>query len=146
MSPSPAPSRQPTDAPTSNLTKRKLFTSTGSMLRKDRSPVKKRAKIPKKVKSPEKLPYEKTNEELEEIMRAKVKAHFAPKKPPTDPIKELLNTIPKETMDRTVDNLYNPPASPLTDYERCIEKTHSSQMEEKKCGKKVPQLGEQEVQ
>ena len=46
---------------------------------------------------------------------------------------------------RTVDNLYNPLA-PLTDYERCIEKTHSSQMETKKCGKKVPQLGEQELQ
>ena len=64
-SPSPAPSRQPTDAPTSNLTKRKLqFTSTGTMLRKDRSPVKKRTKIPKKAKTPEKLSYEKTNEEL----------------------------------------------------------------------------------
>ena len=116
------------------------------MLRKDRSPLKKRAKIPKKVKTPEKLSYEKTNEELEESIRADVKAQLAPKKPPTDPIKELLNTIPKENIDRTINNLYNPPASPLTDYERCIEKTHSSQMEQKKCGKKVPQLGEQEVQ
>ena len=76
-SPSPAPSRQPTEAPTSNLTKRKLFTSTGTMLRKDRSPVKKCPNIPKKVKTPEKLPAEKSMEELEESSRAQVKAFFA---------------------------------------------------------------------
>ena len=116
------------------------------MFRKDRSPVKKHAKIPPKVKTPPKLPYEMTNEELEESVHADVKAQLAPKKPPTDPIKELLNTITKKILDRTVENLYNPPPSLLTDYECCIEKTHISQMEEKKCGKKVPQLGEQEVQ
>ena len=52
-SPSPAPSRQPTAAATSNFTKRKLFQS---------SPVKKRARKPKEVKAPEKLAGEMTME------------------------------------------------------------------------------------
>ena len=118
------------------------------MLRKDRSPVKKRPNIPKKVKTPEKLPTEKSMEELEESSRAQVKAFFAQKKKERqDPVKELLKNIPRETLERTVDNLYIPPVRPLSDYERGIDKQHSSQMEEtKKCGKKVPQLGEQEVQ
>ena len=71
-------------------------------------------------------------------------AFFARKK--QDPVKEILKNIARETLDRTVDNLYIPPVRPLSDYERCIDKQHSSQMEEKKCAKKVPQLGEQEVQ
>ena len=74
-------------------------------------------------------------------------AFFARKKQERqDPVKELLKTIPSERLDRTVDNLYIPPVRPLSDYERGINKQHSSQMEEHKCGKKVPQLGEQEVQ
>ena len=44
------------------------------MLRKDRSPIKKRPNIPKKVKTPEKLPVEKSKEELEESSHAQVKA------------------------------------------------------------------------
>ena len=126
-SPSSAPSRQLTDSPTSNLAKRKLFTSTGTMLRKDRSPVKKRLNIPKKVKTPEKLPAEKSKEELEESSRVYVKSFFAQKKQEKqDPVKELLKNIPRETLEHTIDNLYIPPVRPLSDYERGIDKQHSS--------------------
>ena len=142
-SPSPAPSRQPTAAPTSNITKRKLFTS---------SPVKKRARKPKEVKAPEKLPGEMNLEELKLSTEGKAKAFFDQKKKErlearVDPIKKLLKTIPTEVKDRTVDNLYDPPPPPLSDYERGIDKVLSSQMEkEKSCGKTVAQLGEQEAQ
>ena len=62
-------------------------------------------------------------------------------------MKELLKTIPTEVKDHTVDNLYDPPPPPLSDYERGIEKVLSSQMkQEKACGKRVAQLGEQEAQ
>ena len=71
MSPSPALSRQPTAVPSSNLTKRKLFTS---------SPVKKRARKPKEVKAPEKLAGEMTMEELELSTQGKAKAFFEQKK------------------------------------------------------------------
>ena len=139
-SPSPVPSRQPTDAPPSNLIKRKLFT-------KGSSPVSKRANIPKKVKTPEKLPCEKSMEELEQSTRAEVRAFFARKKEERqDPIQKLLKSTSMEVKDRTVDNLYNPPPKPLSDYERGINKQLSSQMEERKRGKQVAQLGEQEVQ
>ena len=70
-SPSPASSRQPTAAPTSNLTKRKLFTA---------SPVKKRAKKPKEVKAPEKLAGEMTMEELQLSTQGKAAAFFEQKK------------------------------------------------------------------
>ena len=155
-SPSPAPSRQPTDAPTSHVTKRSLF-------RKDRSPVIKRAKKTHKLKSPEKLAPEKpacemTMEEITVSLNADAATFFERRKEEKhaasqDPLKELLKTIPIEVKDRTIDNLYNPPPAPFTDYERGINKVHSSQMEEeeeqrkqKKCGKQVAQLGEQEVQ
>ena len=69
--PSPAPSRQPTAAPISNFTKLKLFTS---------SPIKKRARKPKKVKAPEKLAGEMTMEELELSTQGKAKAFFEQKK------------------------------------------------------------------
>ena len=62
-------------------------------------------------------------------------------------MKELLKTIPTEVKDRTVDILYCPPPSSRSDYERGIDKVLSSQREqEKACGKRVAQLGEQEAQ
>ena len=86
---SPAPSRQPTAAPTSNITKRKLFTS---------SPVKKSARIPKEDKAPEQLSGEMNLEELKLSAQGKAKACFEQKKKERlearlDPIKELLKTI-----------------------------------------------------
>ena len=142
-SPSPVPSRQPTAAPTSSLTKRKLFKA---------SPVKKRAKKTKEVKAPEKLAGEMTMEELKLSTQGKPAAFFEQKKKERleaklDPIKELLKTIPTEVKDRTVDNIYCPPPSSRSDYERGIDKVLSSQKEEEKaCGKGVAQLGEQEAQ
>jgi hypothetical protein len=71
-------SGQPTDAPTSNLTKRKLFPSS--------TPVKKRGKSvrapenPKEVKAPEKLAGEMTQEELEVSTREEARAFFEQKK------------------------------------------------------------------
>ena len=149
-SPSPALSRQPTDAPTSNLTKRKLFPSS--------TPVKKRGKSvrapenPKEVKAPEKLTSEMTQQEIAESLREGSRAFFEQKKKERvearlDPIKELLKTIPNEVKDHTVDNLYDPPPPPISDYERGIDKVLSSQNEQEKlCGKGVAQLGEQEAQ
>ena len=126
MSPSPAPSRQPTAAATSNLSKRKLFTA---------SPVKKRANKPKEVKAPEKLAGEMTLEELQVSTQGQAAAFFEQKKKERlearlDPIKELLKTIPTEVKDRTVDNIYCPPPSSRSDYERGIDKILSSQKEE----------------
>ena len=64
-----------------------------------------------------KLPYERTDQETDEIMEAEVQAHFEWKPPP-----------PKETVDPvkakcTLDSLKRPPP-PLQDsnYERCIKK------------------------
>jgi hypothetical protein len=93
-----------------------------------------------------------TLEELQVSTQGNAAAFFEQKKKERqearlDPIKELLKTIPTEVKDRTVDNIYDPPPPPLSDYERGIDKVLSSQKEENKaCGKRVAQLGEQEAQ
>ena len=70
-SPSPSPAPVQRTPPTSWFNRRKL----------NGSPPKQRQKKPRKVKSPEKLPYERTYEENAAISKTEVDAHFAPKKP-----------------------------------------------------------------
>ena len=108
------------------------------MLRKDRSPVKKRAKIPKKVKTPEKLSYEKTNEELEESMRADVKAQFAPKKPPTDPIKELLNTYHRRIVIAPLTTYITLQRAPLQTMSTVLRRHIAHRWRRRNAGKKFP--------
>ena len=54
--------------------------------------------------------------------------------------------LPPEVVQRVFDSLWNPPPKPASDYERSIDKSYSEEMEERKSGKKVSQLGEQDVQ
>ena len=93
-----------------------------------------------------------TQQEIDVSLREESRAFFEKKKKERleatlDPIKEVLKTIPNEVKDRTVDNLYDPPPSPISDYYRGIDKVLSSQREQEKvCRKRVAQLGEQEAQ
>ena len=99
--------------------------------------------------------YDRSEEEITAISKAEVEAHFAPKPPP--PPREK---VPEETIDHFI-RMAQPPASkPVnTDYERHIRKlnrarvhkeasSRSSKQEAavKKCGKTIPQLGEQAAQ
>ena len=74
------------------------------------------------------------------ISKAETDAHFAPKKPPP---KQVIDPI---ALERTIRSLYNPPPKPTSDYERQITKSYSSEMERRKSGKQIAQLGEQVVQ
>jgi hypothetical protein len=92
-----------------------------------------------KVKaSPPKLPYEHTREECIEISNAEVKAHFAPKKPLPKQV------IPPKISQHFVDILERKPEHVEAleiDYNRTIVKSHWD-MQKKKSGKQVAQLGE----
>ena len=105
-------------------------------------PPKKRQRMPAKEKTPEKLPYDRTSEELDAWVAADTKRQLAPKpKPPS-----FTAGIPQEKIERCIANIYAPKPPPPTDYERYISKSYSSHEEQRKCGKHVAQLGEQEVQ
>ena len=98
-------------------------------------------------------PYDKSEEENVAISKAKVEAHFAPKPPP--PQREK---VPEEKIDHFIRMARAPAPKPVDiDYERhlrklnraCLQKevsSSSSKSAGKKCGKTIPQLGEQAVQ
>ena len=71
-------------------------------------------------------------------------AFFAPRVP--DP--KFTADVAPEACHRTIDNLYNPPPAPPSDYERSIDKSYDDLMElpPPKKGKQVPQLREQDAQ
>ena len=93
-----------------------------------------------------------TKEQNEAIVKAQVDAHFGPK--PAPPPREK---VPEEKIDHFI-RMARPPAHKTvdSDYERQIRKAHrarqkgssssSSQAAGQKCGKTVPQLGEQAAQ
>ena len=112
--------------------------------RKVGSPIRRRPRKQKTPPPPEKLPWDKTVEENAAAVKAHNAAFFAPKVP--EP--KFTAGIAPEACNRTVDNLYNPPPSPPSDYERYISKSYDDLMEvpPPKKGKEVPQLGQQEVQ
>ena len=99
--------------------------------------------------------YDRFEEEIAAISKSKVEAHFAPK-PPTPPREK----VPEETIDHFIRMAQPPAPKPVdTDYERHIRKLNraclrkeassgSSKQEAavKKCGKTIPQLGEQAAQ
>jgi len=94
----------------------------------------------------EKLPWERSDAENKAISDQQVQEHFAPKPPP--PPKEKIH----EKIVETFLKQFEPPPEKtgLSDYERSIcksfQKGSSSSSGGKKCGKTVPQLGEQRVQ
>ena len=131
--PSASPSRSPPrkEEPVKYLRRRRR----GSPLRKK----------PRKDKTPpplEKLPWEKTDEEIDATVKAHNKAFFAPKVPEIPYVK----TLDPVKVARTVDNLYDPVPSPPSDYRRSISRSFDKTMEQAKKGKQIPQLGEQEGQ
>ena len=64
-------------------------------------------------------------------------AHFAPKKPKP---RQILDS---DAVRRYLDNLWNPPPKPASDYERQIAKSYSSEMEKRKRSmKQIAQLRE----
>ena len=141
-SPSPAtPARSPSPEPVQRSPPYKWFDAKRAV---NGSPPKKRQKKPRKVETPEKLPYERTVEESEAITRAEVKAHFT-KKPPPEELPSIKG-LPRDKLHYTIRCLYNPPPRPSSDYERSIEKSHDSVLENRKCGKQIAQLGQQATQ
>jgi hypothetical protein len=90
-----------------------------------------------------------TIEENNAEVAAQVKAHFARKQPPPK------EKIPDEVIQHFIDNAQPAVKRTDSDYERSIKKLYkaqkdkessSSQARSSKCGKTVPQLGEQAVQ
>ena len=69
-----------------------------------------------------------------------MKRQLAPKRP------EPKEKLAEEVVVRFMKNLSDRPPKLPSDYERCIEKSYSEQMQQGRSGKKVPQLGEQEQQ
>ena len=135
-SPPPPPETKP-----SGRTTRRRYPSP----KRQQSPNKKRAKTKKPEPPVEKLPWERTDAENKAISDKEVKEHFAPKPPP--PPKEK---IPEETVQHFLDNAKPAVKKRLSNYERSITKSflqkQSSSSGSKKCGRTVPQLGEQAVQ
>ena len=94
-----------------------------------------------------------TKEQNAAIVQAQVDAHFGPKPPP--PPKEK---VPDKVVDHFI-RMAQAPAPKLadSDYERQIRKAYQARLQKeasssssqqaavKKCGKTVPQLGEQAV-
>ena len=88
------------------------------------------------------------------IVQAQVDAHFGPK--PAPPPKEK---VPEKVIDHFIRMAREPAPKPVdSDYERQIRKAHRARLQKeasssssqqaavKKCGKTVPQLGEQAAQ
>ena len=95
-----------------------------------------------------------TEEQNEAIVRAHVDAHFGPKPAPLPREK-----VPKKVIDHFIHMARKPAPKPVdSDYERQIRKAHRARLQKeasssssqqaavKKCGKTVPQLGEQAAQ
>ena len=95
-----------------------------------------------------------TEEQNAAIVQAQVDAHFGPK--PAPPPKEK---VPEKTIDHFIHMARAPAPKPVdSDYERQIRKLHRARLQKeasssssqqaagKKCGKTVPQLGEQAAQ
>ena len=95
-----------------------------------------------------------TKEQNTAIVQAQVDAHFGPK--PAPPPKEK---VPEKVIDNFIRMAREPAPKPVdSDYERQIRKAHrarvqkeassssSQQAASKKCGRTVPQLGEQAAQ
>ena len=95
-----------------------------------------------------------TEEQNDAIVRAEVDAHFRPK--PATPPREK---VPEEKIDHFIRMARPPAPKPVdSDYERQIRKAHRARLQKeasssssqqaavKKCGKTVPQLGEQAAQ
>ena len=95
-----------------------------------------------------------TEEQNDAIVRAEVDAHFGPKSatPPRE-------KVPEEKIDHFIHVARPPAPKPVDlDYERQISKAHRARLQKeasssssqqaavKKCGKTVPQLGEQAAQ
>ena len=99
-------------------------------------------------------PYDMTEEQNYAILRAEVDAHFGPK--PATPPREKVR---EEKIDHFIRMARPPAPKPVdSDYERQIRKAHRARLQKeasssssqqaavKKCGKTVPQLGEQAAQ
>ena len=71
------------------------------------------------------------------ISRAETLAHFAPKVPEISFVK----TLDPVLVEHCIENLYDPPPAPLSDYERSIGMSYDNKSKEPKKGKQVPQLG-----
>ena len=96
------------------------------------------------LKPLEKLPYERTEQENEDICRAQVRDHFAKKTPPP---KEKLDPV---KVKRTIDALKRPPPPPpQSNYDRIIQKTYDearrsgstssdTRLVEQRSGKTIP--------
>ena len=95
-----------------------------------------------------------TEEQNTGIVKAQVDAHFGPK--PAPPPKEK---VPEKVIDHFIHMAREPAPKPIdSDYERQIRKAHRSRVHKeasssssqqaagKKCGRTVPQLGEQAAQ
>ena len=105
---------------------------------------------PKSLAPLSQRPYDMTKEQNDAIVKAQVEAHFAPK--PALPPREK---VPEEKIDHFIRMARPPAPKPVdSDYERQIRKARqaqqqagsrssSSQAAGQKCGKIVPQLGEQ---
>ena len=99
--------------------------------------------------------YDRSEKEIAAISKSEVEAHFAPKPPP--PPREK---VPEETIDHFIRMAQPPAPKPVdTDYERHIRKLNRARLRKeassgsskqqavvKKCGKTIPQLGEQAAQ
>ena len=93
-----------------------------------------------------------TEEQNEAIVKAQVDTHFGPK--PAPPPREK---VPEKKIDHFIRMARPPAPKPVdSDYERQIRKAHRARLQKesssslsqaagKKCGKTVPQLGEQAV-
>lgn len=139
------PKREPSASPSSRYQK--------APAKRNGTPSRKRPRTEKAAPPVKKLPWDNTIEENKEAVRAQMAAHFAPKVPEV-PFVQTLDPVKKA---HTVENLYNPPPSPPSDYRRSIEISYDEMVEAKKGkqvpqvvqdkkGKQVPQLGEQPVQ
>jgi len=115
----------------------------------------KRTKYGPSLTDPPQRAYDGTEEQTNGIVRAEVDDHFGPKPPP--PPREKM---PEEKIDHFVRMAQPPAPEPVdTDYERQIRKLNRARLQKeassslskqqeavKKCGKTVPQLGEQAAQ
>lgn len=140
------PERDPSASPPSRDPPRKT-----AFFKRNGTPPRKRPRKEKPLPPIEKLPWERTIEECSEISKSEVAKHFA-KKVPEIPFEKTLDPV---KVIRTVENLYDPPPSPPSDYRRSIEKSYDAMVEVKKpdqsvvsakTRKQVYQLGEQPVQ
>jgi hypothetical protein len=134
----PLPDRDPSASPSRSLERQPSPPIKWINKRKPTaSPPKKKGTKKSRDKTPEKLPYDLTDEETRKVVVADVKRQLQPKKP------EPEEKLSEEVVVRFMKNLSDPEPKPPSDYERSITKSYG---EQRKSGKKVPQLGEQEQQ